>query len=291
VAVGASNNKGSEKIMSELYVVATPIGNLSDISSRAIEVLKRVDLIAAEDTRHSFRLLNHLGIQKPMLSYHDHNEGQQTQNLLEKLKSGQVVALISDAGTPLISDPGYQLVRQAHENNITVIPVPGPCALITALSASGLPSDRFTFEGFLPSKQRARLACLEQLKNESRTVIFYESTHRIAASLEDMASVFGKDRRAVIARELTKTFETLRGDKLGLLCEWVNGDANQQKGEVVVLVRGADALPKDEARVEVEKVLSVLLEELPVKQAAQLAAKITGGKKNALYQLALEMKQ
>jgi len=277
--------------MSELYVVATPIGNLSDISSRAIEVLKRVDLIAAEDTRHSFRLLNHLGIQKPMLSYHDHNEGQQTQNLLEKLKSGQVVALISDAGTPLISDPGYQLVRQAHENNITVIPVPGPCALITALSASGLPSDRFTFEGFLPSKQRARLACLEQLKNESRTVIFYESTHRIVASLEDMASVFGKDRRAVIARELTKTFETLRGDKLGLLCEWVNGDANQQKGEVVVLVRGADALPKDEARVEVEKVLSVLLEELPVKQAAQLAAKITGGKKNALYQLALEMKQ
>jgi len=277
--------------MSELYVVATPIGNLSDISARAIEVLKRVDLIAAEDTRHSFRLLNHLGIQKPMLSYHDHNEGQQTQNLLEKLKSGQVVALISDAGTPLISDPGYQLVRQAHENNITVIPVPGPCALITALSASGLPSDRFTFEGFLPSKQRARLACLEQLKNESRTLIFYESTHRIVASLEDMASVFGKDRRAVIARELTKTFETLRGDKLGLLCEWVNGDANQQKGEVVVLVRGADALPKDEARVEVEKVLSVLLEELPVKQAAQLAAKITGGKKNALYQLALEMKQ
>ena len=287
----ASIQNISEKVMSELYVVATPIGNLSDISARAIEILKKVDLIAAEDTRHSSRLLNHLGIQKTMLSYHDHNEGQQTQNLLEKLKAGQVVALISDAGTPLISDPGYQLVRQAHENNITVIPVPGPCALITALSASGLPSDRFTFEGFLPSKQRARVECLERLKNESRTIIFYESTHRIVASLADMADVFGRDRRAVIARELTKTFETLHGDDLGLLCEWVKNDANQQKGEVVVLVRGAEELPQDETRVEAEKVLKVLLEELPVKQAAQLAAKITGGKKNALYQLALEMKQ
>jgi len=277
--------------MTELYVVATPIGNLSDISARAIDILKKVDLIAAEDTRHSSRLLNHLGIKKPMLSYHDHNESQQTQNLLAKLKLGQTIALISDAGTPLISDPGYQLVRQAHENNITVIPVPGPCALIAALSASGLPSDRFTFEGFLPSKQRARVECLERLKNESRTLIFYESTHRIAASLKDMASVFGSQRIAVMARELTKTFETLRGDALGKLCEWVESDANQQKGEVVVLVRGAENLPKDEARVEVEKVLSVLLEELPVKQAAQLAAKITGGKKNALYQLALKMQQ
>ena len=277
--------------MTELYVVATPIGNLSDISARAIEVLQQVDLIAAEDTRHSARLLNHLGINKPLLSYHDHNEREQTQNLLEKLQAGQVIALISDAGTPLISDPGYQLVRQAHENNLRVIPVPGPCALITALSASGLPSDRFTFEGFLPAKQRARVECLERLNNESRTIIFYESTHRIAASLEDMTNVFGKDRHAVLARELTKTFETLRGDKLGALCEWVNNDANQQKGEVVVLVRGAEALPQEEARVEVEKVLRVLLEELPVKQAAQLAAKITGGKKNALYQLALEMKQ
>jgi len=277
--------------MSELYVVATPIGNLSDISARAIEVLMQVDLIAAEDTRHSSRLLNHLGIQKPMLSYHDHNESQQTQNLIGKLQAGQSIALISDAGTPLISDPGYQLVRQAHEHDITVVPVPGPCALIAALSASGLPSDRFTFEGFLPSKQRARVECLEKLGNESRTIIFYESTHRIAASLGDMATVFGGTRHAVVARELTKTFETLRGDELDLLCEWVKSDANQQKGEVVVLVRGAEALPQDETRVEVEKVLRVLLEELPVKQAAQLAAKITGGKKNALYQLALEMKQ
>jgi len=277
--------------MSELYVVATPIGNLSDISARAIEVLKKVDLIACEDTRHSSRLLNHLNIQKPLLSYHDHNESQQTQNLIGKLQAGQSIALISDAGTPLISDPGYQLVKQAHENNITVIPVPGPCALITALSASGLPSDRFTFEGFLPSKQRARVECLERLKNESRTIIFYESTHRIVASLEDMADVFGQDRRAVIGRELTKAFETIRGDELALLSEWVKSDTNQQKGEVVVLVRGAEELPQDEARVEVEKILKVLLEELPVKQAAQLAAKITGGKKNALYQMALEMKQ
>ena len=276
--------------MSELYVVATPIGNLSDISARAVEVLKQVDLIACEDTRHSARLLNHLGIQKPLLSYHDHNETQQTANLIEKLQGGQRIALISDAGTPLISDPGYQLVRQAHENNIKVVPLPGPCAVITALSASGLPSDRFTFEGFLPAKQQARIECLEKLKGEARTLIFYESTHRIAASLADMAAVFGAERHAVVARELTKTFETLRGDRLDNLCAWVNEDANQRKGEAVLLVRGADLQETDETRIETEKVLAVLLEELPVKQAAQLAAKITGGKKNALYQLALEMK-
>jgi len=276
--------------MSELYVVATPIGNLSDISARAIEVLKRVDLIACEDTRHSSRLLNHLNIQKPLLSYHDHNESQQTQNLICKLQAGQSIALISDAGTPLISDPGYQLVKQAHQSNITVVPLPGPCALITALSASGLPSDRFTFEGFLPAKQQARVETLEKLKTETRTLIFYESTHRIRASLEDMVKVFGADRHAVVARELTKAFETLRGDELANLSEWVKGDANQRKGEVVLLVRGAEAQESDETRVETEKVLAVLLEELPVKQAAQLAAKITGGKKNALYQMALEMK-
>jgi len=277
--------------MSELYVVATPIGNLSDISARAIEVLKRVDLIACEDTRHSARLLNHLNIQKPLLSYHDHNESQQTKNLIGKLQAGQSIALISDAGTPLISDPGYQLVKQAHENNIIVVPLPGPCALITALSASGLPSDRFTFEGFLPAKQQARIETLEKLSAETRTLIFYESTHRISASLADMVKVFGADRHAVVARELTKAFETLRGDELVNLSEWVKEDANQRKGEVVLLVRGAAAKEQDEVRVEAEKVLAVLLEELPVKQAAQLAAKITGGKKNALYQLALEMKQ
>jgi len=277
--------------MSELYVVATPIGNLSDISARAIEVLKQVDLIACEDTRHSSRLLNHLNIQKPLLSYHDHNESQQTQNLIGKLQAGQSIALISDAGTPLISDPGYQLVKQAHQNNITVVPLPGPCALITALSASGLPSDRFTFEGFLPAKQQARQETLQKLKAETRTLIFYESTHRISASLEDMVKVFGADRHAVVARELTKAFETLRGDELANLSEWVKEDANQRKGEVVLLVRGAEAVEQDEVRVEAEKVLAVLLEELPVKQAAQLAAKITGGKKNALYQMALEMKQ
>lgn len=276
--------------MSELYVVATPIGNLSDISVRAIDILKQVDLIACEDTRHSVRLLNHLGINKPLLSYHDHNETEQTQNLIGKLLEGQRIALISDAGTPLISDPGYQLVRQAHENKIRVIPLPGPCALIAALSASGLPSDRFAFEGFLPAKHQARVDCLEKLKHETRTLIFYESTHRIVASLGDMVTVFGGDRRAVIARELTKAFETLRGASLAELVAWVNEDANQRKGEVVLLVHGAPALDTDETRIETEKVLAVLLEELPVKQAAQLAAKITGGKKNTLYQMALEMK-
>lgn len=276
--------------MSELYVVATPIGNLSDISARAIETLKQVDLIACEDTRHSVRLLNHLGINKPLLSYHDHNESEQTQNLIGKLQEGVRVALISDAGTPLISDPGYQLVRQAQENDIKVIPLPGPCALIAALSASGLPSDRFVFEGFLPAKHQGRVECFEKLKHETRTLIFYESTHRIMASLEDMTAVFGGERHAVIARELTKAFETLRGAPLSELVEWVNQDANQRKGEVVLLVRGAEVQDSDETRVETEKVLAVLLEELPVKQAAQLAAKITGGKKNALYQMALEMK-
>lgn len=277
--------------MSELYVVATPIGNLSDISGRAVETLKLVDVIACEDTRHSSRLLNHLNINKPLLSYHDHNEAEQTKNLIAKLQDGQRVALISDAGTPLISDPGYQLVKQAHESNITVVPLPGPCALIAALSASGLPSDRFTFEGFLPAKQQARVETLEKLRTETRTLIFYESTHRISASLADMVKVFGADRQAVVARELTKAFETLRGDELANLSAWVKEDANQRKGEVVLLVRGAEAQESDETRVETEKVLAVLLEELPVKQAAQLAAKITGAKKNALYQLALEMKK
>lgn len=276
--------------MSELYVVATPIGNLSDISARAVEILKQVDLIACEDTRHSVRLLNHLGINKPLLSYHDHNESEQTRNLIGKLQEGVRVALISDAGTPLISDPGYQLVHQAHENDIKVIPLPGPCALIAALSASGLPSDRFVFEGFLPAKHQGRIECFEKLKHETRTLIFYESTHRIMASLEDMMAVFGSGRQVVIARELTKAFETLKGAPLSELVEWVNEDANQRKGEVVLLVRGVETQASNEACVETEKVLAVLLEELPVKQAAQLAAKITGGKKNALYQMALEMK-
>ncbi|MEZ5524617.1 MAG: 16S rRNA (cytidine(1402)-2'-O)-methyltransferase [Pseudomonadales bacterium] len=276
--------------MSELYVVATPIGNLSDISARAVEVLKQVDLIACEDTRHSVRLLNHLGIQKPLLSYHDHNEVEQTQHLIAKLQEGVRVALISDAGTPLISDPGFQLVRKARECRIKVVPLPGPCALIAALSASGLPSDRFAFEGFLPAKRQARIECLEKLKNESRTLIFYESTHRILASLQDMSAVFGVGRHAVLARELTKTFETLHGDSLQGLCQWVAEDENQRKGEMVVLVHGAEPQASDETSVDRERVLAVLLEELPVKQAAQLAAKITGAKKNALYQQALQMK-
>ena len=276
--------------MTELFVVATPIGNLSDISARAVDVLKSVDVIACEDTRHSVRLLNHLGINKPLLSYHDHNESEQTRNLINKLLEGTKVALISDAGTPLISDPGYQLVREAQESGIKVVPLPGACALVVALSASGLPSDRFVFEGFLPAKRQARIECLEKLKQESRTLIFYESTHRIAACLEDMVAVFGGERHAVVARELTKAFETVKKAPLVELAEWVADDANQRKGEVVLLVRGAETKTQDGTRVDSEKVLSILLEELPVKQAAQLAAKITGGKKNALYQQALQMK-
>jgi 16S rRNA (cytidine1402-2'-O)-methyltransferase len=273
-----------------LYVVATPIGNLGDMSPRAVEVLSGVDRIAAEDTRHSRPLLQHFGIVTPMVAYHEHNERQMAPRLLAMLRSAESIALISDAGTPLVSDPGYHLVRQAREEGVRVIPVPGPSAMVTALSASGLPTGRFVFEGFLPAKSAARRGCLEALKGQARTLVFFESSHRIVECLRDMAAVFGSDRQAVLARELTKTFETIHSGSLGTLADWVVGDPNQQKGEFVVLVQGAREAPGN-SEAEVDRVLGVLLEDLPVKQAVALAAKITGAKKNRVYERALALAQ
>ncbi|NQD91438.1 16S rRNA (cytidine(1402)-2'-O)-methyltransferase [Pseudomonas sp. CrR25] len=272
-----------------LYVVATPIGNLDDISARALKVLAEVALIAAEDTRHSARLMQHFGIATPLQACHEHNERDQGGRFLARLQAGEDVALISDAGTPLISDPGYHLVRQARAAGVSVVPVPGACALVAALSAAGLPSDRFIFEGFLPAKAVGRRARLELLKEEPRTLIFYEAPHRILECLEDMRAVFGAERPALLARELTKAFETLKGLPLAELCSWVAADSNQQRGECVVLVAGWQAAEAD-APVDAEavRVLDLLLKEMPLKRAAALASEITGVRKNLLYQLALE---
>jgi len=275
-------------ISGALYVVATPIGNLGDISRRALEVLSGVDLVAAEDTRHSGKLLHHFGIKTKTIALHEHNERVVSESIVARLLSGEALALVSDAGTPLISDPGYHLVAQARAAGCQVIPVPGASALLSALSASGLPSDCFIFEGFLPAKAGARSAKLAQLQDESRTLVFYEAPHRIEESIVAMAVVFGGERPAVIARELTKTFETIHGDTLAALSSWLAADANQRKGEFVVMVGGA---PQTVQLVdaEAERVLRLLLEEVSLKQAAALAAKITGVKKNLLYQFALDL--
>ncbi len=267
-----------------LYIVATPIGNLSDLSPRALEVLGSVDRVAAEDTRHSGRLLAHFNIKAPMISVHDHNERQRAELIIEHLRNGESVALVSDAGTPLISDPGFVLVRAVREAGFRVSPVPGCCAFIAALCASGLPSDRFLFEGFLPAKSGARLQRLKALASESPTLVFYESTHRILASLADMAEAFGGERYAVVARELTKTFETIQGGTLTELLAWIEQDPMQQKGEFVVLVQGAPQSVADNIDGEALRILHLLAEELPPKKAAGLAASITGLKKNQLYQ-------
>ena len=273
-----------------LYVVATPIGNLEDISRRALEVLAGVDRIAVEDTRRSRRLLGHYGIARPLVCVHEHNERRILDRLLAALGAGESLALISDAGTPLISDPGYHLVRRAREAGIRVIPVPGASALVSALSVSGLPTDRFVFEGFLPARAAARRARLEQLADEGRTLVFYEAAHRIADSLADLAAVFGPGREAVLARELTKAFETVRGAPLEALHGWVCADADQRKGEFVLVVAGAPA--PDAARLSArdEQVLGMLLEVLPAGQAATLAGRITGARRKLFYRKTLELK-
>lgn len=272
-----------------LYVVATPIGNLDDMSVRALKVLREVALIAAEDTRHSARLMQHFGISTPLAACHEHNERDEGSRFITRLLAGDDIALISDAGTPLISDPGYHLVRQARAAGVPVVPVPGACALIAALSAAGLPSDRFIFEGFLPAKAVGRRAKLELVKEEPRTLIYYEAPHRILECLQDMELVFGADRHALLAREITKTFETLKGLPLGELRAFVEADSNQQRGECVVLVAGWTK-PEDEDVIgaEARRILDLLLEEMPLKRAAALAAEITGVRKNLLYQVALE---
>ncbi len=273
-----------------LYIVAMPIGNRGDITERAKQVLSAVDLIAVEDTRHSRPLLQMLAITTPLLALHEHNEQKLVARLVDQLTAGDTIALISDAGTPLISDPGFPLVRACQQAGVRVIPVPGPSALICALSAAGLPTDRFLFEGFPARSGPARREQFRRLKDEGMTLIFYESSHRIVDSLADMAAVFGEDRPAVIARELTKLHETILSQSLGSLVELVSRDLNQQKGEFVVLVAGAvrDAEAIDP---ETQRILEILLEAMPTKKAATLAAKITGIKKNRLYQKALELQE
>ncbi|NOY66417.1 MAG: 16S rRNA (cytidine(1402)-2'-O)-methyltransferase [Gammaproteobacteria bacterium] len=274
-----------------LYVVATPIGNLADISQRAIQVLQNVDFIAAEDTRHSRHLLNHLGISKPMVSIHEHNERQQVDAVLSRLSKGESMALISDAGTPLISDPGYHLVKIAREKDIQVVPVPGACALVTALSVSGLPTDHFRFEGFLPSKKSARKTHLDSLKDETVTLVFYESSHRIADSIKDMKDSFGEDRQAILAREMTKTFETVLGNTLGEIAVKVAEDANQRKGEFVVVIKGAEKKISDPELESADALLGLLLEDLSTKQASRIVAKHTGLPKNEIYKRALGLQK
>ena len=271
-----------------LYIVATPIGNLQDITQRALETFAQVDLIAAEDTRHSGLLLSHYGIKKPFFALHDHNEQEKAHILVEKLKQGSHIALISDAGTPLISDPGFHLVRQCREAGIRIVPLPGACAAITALCASGIASDRFCFEGFLPAKSKARKDKLENIAEEDRTLIFYESTHRILDTLEDMQSVLGEERYIVLAREITKTWETITGNTIKNLREWLLEDPNRTKGEMVLIVEGKPKSDNnDEISPKAVKALELIAEELPLKKAAAIVAELYGYKKNALYQFGL----
>ncbi|MDZ7842981.1 MAG: 16S rRNA (cytidine(1402)-2'-O)-methyltransferase [Gammaproteobacteria bacterium] len=266
-----------------LYVVATPIGNLDDMTGRSVATLRSVQLIAAEDTRLTGRLCAHYAIDTPMVPYHEHNEVRQTAMLLDRLRAGEDVAVVSDAGTPLISDPGFRLVSAARDARLDVVPVPGPCAAVAALSAAGLASHRFHFEGFLPAKPGARRRRLEQLRETPETMIFYESVHRIQDTLADMCDVLGAERQAALARELTKLHETIRRDTLGGIVQWVAADPWQRKGEHVILVEGAAESDDGEG----ERVLDILCEQLPVSQAAELAAKITGAARNRLYRLAL----
>jgi 16S rRNA (cytidine1402-2'-O)-methyltransferase len=270
-----------------LYIVATPIGNLEDITVRAIETLRKVDRIVAEDTRHSASLLKHFSVQKPIVSMHEFNERMRFPVILDYLLAGENIALISDAGTPLINDPGFRLVREARANGIKIVPVPGACALITALSAAGLPTDRFVFEGFLPAKSEARINHLSLLRHETRTMIFYEAPHRILSSLEDLQQVFGQDRQAVIARELTKQYESILSDHLTGLISYVKTHPETELGEIVLLVAGVKENIQETKEVVPDQVLSILLADLPLKQAVNLASQITGERKNILYEMAL----
>ena len=274
---------------SALYVVATPIGNLGDITQRALDVLEHASLIAAEDTRHSARLLKHFNISTPLMAYHDHSDERSVARIKQLLQDGEAVALISDAGTPLISDPGYRLVKSVRESGYAVVPVPGACAAIAALSASGLPTDRFSFEGFLSAKAGGRSSQLDALRDCPSTLVFYEAPHRVLATLEAMAASFGEQRRAVVARELTKTFETLLDGTLQELVERVRGDTNQQRGEIVIMVA-----PGQSEQAELDAALAGLLLDVaalaPPKRAASIVASFSGLPKKQLYDYLLANK-
>jgi 16S rRNA (cytidine1402-2'-O)-methyltransferase len=276
-------------VESALYVVATPIGNLGDITQRALDVLERASLIAAEDTRHSARLLKHFNISTPLMAYHDHSDERSVARIKQLLEDGEAVALISDAGTPLISDPGYRLVKAVREAGYAVVPVPGACAAIAALSASGLPTDRFSFEGFLSAKAGSRGSQLDALRDYPSTLVFYEAPHRVLATLEAMAVSFGQQRRAVVARELTKTFETLLDGTLQDLVERVRGDTNQQRGEIVIMVA-----PGKAGQAELDAALAGLLFDVaalaPPKRAASIVANFSGVPKKQLYDYLLANK-
>jgi 16S rRNA (cytidine1402-2'-O)-methyltransferase len=278
-----------------LYVVATPIGNLGDMSPRARAILSACALIAAEDTRHTGSMLAHFGIATPMVSLHDHNEKARTPEILARLRSGVSVALVSDAGTPAISDPGFELVRACAAEGLEVVPVPGPCALVAALSAAALPTDRFCFEGFLPARRAARRARLEELSAETRTLVFYESPHRVVEMIEDCAECFGSERRAALAREISKLHESLYRGTLGQLAARAAGEASMARGEIVLVVAGAELAAAaggvDGHGGALDRALKPLLAELPLKQAARLAAQIASARDNEAYKRALELKQ
>ena len=275
-----------------LYIVSTPIGNLADMTFRAVDVLRSVDLIAAEDTRHSRRLLSHFEIQTQSISLHDHNESDRIEKIMRLLKENKSIALISDAGTPLISDPGFKLVRAVREAGFQVIPIPGACALISGLVVSGMPTDKFIFEGFLPVKTTALEKYLKNLETESRTMIFYESSHRILNTLTMMQYVLGDHRIAVIARELTKTFETIRQDNLYNLRNWIQQDLNQQKGEFVIILKGLQTNNHDinQDALKIKNYLEILLRELPLKQAVLLTCELTNVSRKIVYAAALNLK-
>ncbi len=283
-----TSNKTTYIEQPTLFIVPTPIGNLGDITQRALDVLNSVDIIAAEDTRHTGKLLSHFNIQTRTFALHDHNEQQKAQVLVDKLLAGESIALVSDAGTPLISDPGYHLVSQCRQAGVKVVPLPGACAVITALSASGLPSDRFSFEGFLPAKSKGRKDKFMEIAKAERTCIFYESPHRITESLADMLEVLGPEREVVLARELTKTYETIQGLPLGELVEWIEEDENRKRGEMVLLIHGYREPVTDTLPDEATRTLAILVKDLPLKKAAAATAEIYNLKKNALYKWGLE---
>lgn len=273
-----------------MYIVATPIGNLFDISERAKQTLDSVDLVACEDTRHTSKLLQHLGLKKKLISLHEHNETDRIAQVASMLTEGQSIALVSDAGTPLISDPGYPLVQALRQQGFQITPIPGTSAIITALSAAGLPTNRFTFEGFLPHKTGAKKEKLEELVQEPRTMVFYEAKHRILSTLEVMAEVFGEERQACVARELTKTFETFYSGNLTNILEQLQASSDHQKGEFVVMLAGNPEPMKANA-MHTDKLLRLLAEELPPKKAAAIVSAVTGENKKELYAQVLSYKK